>query len=150
MTIRINWGTGIAAIYTAFALATTGFVYFAMRQPVELVSPDYYAASLQHDARMAATANAHALGERLAVDVDAAGRTIAIAWPEEQRASLAGRIVLYRPSDAAADRSLRIAPGADGRQIVTLTGLAPGHWVLKLEWQAAGRSYYAERAVVAR
>jgi YD repeat-containing protein len=150
MTIKMNWGTGIAAVYTAFALATSGFVYFAMQQPVELVNVDYYAASLQHDARMAATTNANALGERLRVDIDASGRTVAITWPEDQRSTIAGTVTLYRSADASADRRFPIAAGPDGRQVVSLAGLAAGHWTVKLEWQAAGRGYYAERAVVAR
>ena len=41
MRITFNWGTGIAAVYTVFALATTGFVTFAMSQRVDLVSSDY-------------------------------------------------------------------------------------------------------------
>lgn len=48
MTIRLHWGTGIALAYTTFALATIGFVVFAMQRPVDLVSADYYADALRH------------------------------------------------------------------------------------------------------
>ena len=43
---------------------------------------------------------------------------------------------------------MRIAPDRDGVQHVPLAGLARGHWRVKLEWQADGRGYYAERLVV--
>jgi hypothetical protein len=44
--MRLNWGTGVAAAYLLFAIATGGFAAFAMSRPVLLVSPDYYADSL--------------------------------------------------------------------------------------------------------
>ena len=60
--MKLNWGTGIAGVYIAFALATTGFVSFAMGRPVDLVQPDYYAQALRQDERMEAIANADRLG----------------------------------------------------------------------------------------
>lgn len=148
MTMQINWGTGITAVYSAFALATSGFVYFAMQQPVDLVRPDYYAASLSYDTRLAATQEAARLGDALTVAVDTGGRLVAITWPRDQVATMSGTITLYRASDASADRTVRIAPDCDGVQQVPLAGLAHGHWLVKLEWQAGERGYYAERLVV--
>ena len=58
MRITFNWGTGIALVYIAFAVATTGFVTFAMNRSVDLVSADYYAQSLQQDQQMDAEQNA--------------------------------------------------------------------------------------------
>ena len=65
--MTFNWGTGIALVYTAFALATSAFVAFAIERHVDLVSPDYYARSLQLDRRMAAERGAAELGDRLIV-----------------------------------------------------------------------------------
>lgn len=149
MTLRLNWGTGIALAYTTFALATMGFVAFAMTKNVDLVSPEYYARSLEHDARMAAVANAAALGAALEVVVQSEDRTVQVRWPVAMAAHVQGTATLYRPSNAALDRSMALAPDPEGRQQFPLDGLASGHWRLQLEWTAQGVTYYAERDIVA-
>ena len=61
MSIKLNWGTGIALVYAIFAAATTGFVTFAMNRSVDLVSNDYYTQALRQDERMQAERNTQAL-----------------------------------------------------------------------------------------
>src|SRR5438105_3272117 len=67
MKITVNWGVGIAAVYAVFAASTTAFVVFAMKQPVDLVSPDYYAQALKQDAHTDAVMRAAELGSRVSV-----------------------------------------------------------------------------------
>lgn len=148
--MRFHWGTGIAATYVAFAAGTSGFVAFAMGQRVELVRPDYYEYSLAHDAHREAARRAAALGGAFTIDVAADGRLATVSWPRAHAAGMRGVIRLYRPSDVSADRRLEAAPGADGRQIVSLAGLASGRWRLQLEWQVNGVAYAAERDLDAR
>lgn len=143
--MRLHWGAGIAATYVAFATATSGFVVFAMGQRVELVRPDYYEYSLAHDAHRAAAARAAALGSRFGLDVAADGRRVAVSWPAEQAGRIRGTIRLYRPSDVSADRRIEAAPDVEGRQVVSLAGLAAGRWRLQLDWQTDGVAYAAER-----
>lgn len=146
MRIRFNWGTGIALVYTAFALGTSAFVAFAMGRPVDLVSADYYARSLQLDRRLEAERNTVSLGSRLSV-VQGDGR-VSLTLPAELADAAVGTITLYRASDARADRTITLAVDASGRQEVPLAGLAPGYWLLQLEWTARGASYYTQRTVV--
>jgi nitrogen fixation protein FixH len=148
MTVRLNWGTGIAVAYTSFALATLGFVAFAMTKDVDLVSPEYYARSLEHDARMAATANSAALGSSLVIDIRPEARAVHAQWPAAMAPGISGTATLYRPSSAALDRTIRLAPDAAGRQVLSLEGLTSGRWRLQLEWTAHGVAYYAERDIV--
>jgi nitrogen fixation protein FixH len=145
MTIRIHWGIAVAMFYAAFALSTVGFVVFAMTQDVQLVSDDYYARSLAHDGHMQAVANADALGTALRVEVHSKARVVHVQWPAELAAQVRGAATMYRPSNARADTSVPLVPGADGSLDIPTTGLAPGHWRLQLRWTAAGRDYYAER-----
>jgi hypothetical protein len=149
MKIRFNWGTGIALTYAAFVLATTGFVVFAMGRPVVLVRADYYAESLRQDQQMQAVQNARDLGAGVSVTTGGDGDVL-VSIPREQARSAHGTVTLYRASDAAADRVFDLAPGADGRQRVSLRGLLAGHWVVQLRWNAGGRAYYVEQPVIAR
>ena len=145
MRSSFNWGHGVALVYTAFAIATIGFVTFAMGRPVDLVSDDYYAQSLQQNARMEAERNAGTL--RPVPVVRAAGRSAVFALSREQAAGAAGTLTLYRPSDASADRLFALALDASGAQQVSLEGLAHGRWILQARWSAAGREYYFEQPV---
>jgi hypothetical protein len=144
-----NWGTGIAITYTAFALATSGFVTFAMNRPVDLVSQDYYAQSLRLDQRMQAERNARGLRSTPAI-VQESERVVRLTVPPDQARSARGTITLYRPADASADRTIDLVPDANGRQDIPLGGLAPGNWIVKVQWTVEGMNYYCEQAVVAR
>ena len=145
MTIRVNWGTGIALVYTAFATATAGFVTFAMGRPVDLVSQDYYTRSLHQDQRIAAEKNALALGSDAQI-VQTDARAVLLALPRAHAAAR-GSVTLYRASDASADRTVEVALDARARQRVSLDGLRHGRWIVQVSWSAAGRDYYLEQPV---
>ena len=133
MRITFNWGTGIAAVYTVFALATTGFVTFAMSQRVDLVSSDYYAQSLRQDQRIAAERNAGLLEPAPSVVLTGSGQAM-LSLPSDQ-AGAAGAITWYRPSDPKADRTTTLALDRDGRQQLPLSGLMAGRGLCR----SAGR-----------
>jgi nitrogen fixation protein FixH len=147
MRRRWHWGVGITLVYVAFATGTVGFVIFAMRQQVDLVSADYYPQSLVHDARMAATARAAALGEAFAVAAAPDARTLAVTWPQDMRVDT-GQITLYRASDARSDRSIPVAPDPRGRQVVALGDIERGAWIVRVDWTAGGETFFAERRIV--
>lgn len=148
MAFKWNWGWGIATTYVAFAAGTLGMVVFAMEQPIELVRPDYYEQSLRENQRMAATANADALGESLACAVSGDGRTLLVKIPAADHAAVTGTITLYRPSSSGADRSYPLVVDAGGQQILSLDGLARGHWKVNLDWTSGDRSFYREQPIL--
>jgi len=141
--LKLNWGFGVAVVYVVFAIATVMFLVFAMRQPVDLVSAEYYAEGLHQDQRADATENARRLGTAVGVRRADAG-PIVLTIPEDQAASARGRITLYRPSNARADRVMDLVVDAGGHQVIPLDGLAAGHWTFKIAWTAGGRSFYYE------
>lgn len=141
---RIHWGLAIALVYAAFASATIAFVVFALRQPVDLVSADYYARSLRVDDRAAAERRASALAA-VACRIDDGGRTLVVTLPREAATGATGTLTLYRPSDGGSDRSVPLDVDATGTQRVPLAGVARGRWQLQLDWQAGGVRYYVEQ-----
>jgi nitrogen fixation protein FixH len=147
VTRFLHWGAGITLVYATFATGTLGFVMFAMRQQVDLVSADYYPQSLAHDARMEATARADALGQTFSVEAEPEAGTRAIAWPQGMRVET-GQITLYRASDARSDRSVPVAPDSRGRQVVAVRGIERGAWTVRVDWTAGGKSYFAERRIM--
>jgi hypothetical protein len=147
MKARIHWGVAIGAVYTMFAASTIGFVVFAMSQPVDLVSADYYARALEHDAHVAATARADALGLTLTCRVSEDARTLVLELPGDLARTASGIVRLYRPSNGRADRTADLRLDAGGRQRLPLDGLARGRWTLQLEWRANGLAYYHEQSL---
>ena len=145
--MRVNWGTAIAVVYAVFASSTAGFVVFALRHPVQLVSENYYGESLAHDAKRAAIENADRL-QATVLDVDATD--IVVSIPSAHRSDARGDLRLYRPSDVAADRTWALALDVDGRQRFGTHDLARGRWVAQLSWTSGGRRFYREQRVEVR
>jgi nitrogen fixation protein FixH len=143
-----HWGTGVALVYVLFAGSTLGFVTFALNNPVELVSADYYERSLEHDQRVEAEGHARALGARLQVTIRPGAAALDVAIPPEAAPAASGRIILYRPSDAQADRTIPLSLDADGRQSVAIASLSRGRWLVRIEWESDGRAYAHEQALV--
>lgn len=144
-----NWGTKIAVTYGLFATGTLTMVGIAVSQRTDLVSPDYYARAVKHDERTTALANTAALGTTFTISSFGDERLV-VRWPHQPDA---GTLVLYRPSNADADRTLPLAAtaaGAGAEQQIPLDGLQRGLWRMQVTWMWQGRPYYAEQDVVVR
>ena len=149
MKTYLNWGTGVAFAYVAFATATMAFVVFALRRPVDLVAADYYTQSLRQDQQMEAERNARELGGSASV-TQPGDRAVVVAVPHAHASSAHGTVTLYRASDASADRVVDLKTDADGRQQISLEGLKPGVWSVQVRWSAQDRAFYLEQRVFAR
>ena len=145
--MRINWGMGMGVTYVVFAMATGGFVAFAMSRPVSLVRADYYAESLREDQHLAAIRNAQTLGRTLAVKSDERDR-IRVSVPASHARDPRGSVTLYRASDAAADQTFPFHPDSKGDQDVTVSNFLRGLWLVQVRWSVDGRDYYVEEPVI--
>jgi nitrogen fixation protein FixH len=148
MQMRVHWGLAIGVVYALFASATVAFVGFALGQPVQVVSADYYARSLTYDQRLEAIRRAEALGADVSVALADDGRALVVTLPRGHRDAIAGTLTWYRPSDDGADRTVPIAPDARGVQRLALTGMRHGRWTLKMEWTSNAERYYREQPVL--
>jgi hypothetical protein len=145
--MKLTWGTGLAAAYILFAVGTLGVVAFAVTQPADLVSADYYSRSLQHDVRMEAERNGRALEPLLTLAVRSDRSAVDLTLPPGPRSGAQGTVTLYRPSDASADRVTPMALDPTGRQVIDVAALTSGVWRVRLEWTAGGTPYFVERMV---
>jgi hypothetical protein len=149
MTLKWNWGVGVALTYTIFATSTLGFVAFAMSRPVSLVRNDYYEDALREDQKRQAEANARTLGDQLIIGV---GRDhdVVVRLPPAHATDVHGTVTLYRASDPSADREVALVLSPDGTQRIALAGLPLGRWLVQLRWTTAKRDFYAEQEVTVR
>lgn len=138
-TSKFHWGWRIGIVYTAFALATLGFVGFALTQEVDLVRSDYYEHSLEHDATMLARSNAKQLGASAGISIE--NGLIVVTVPEAHVTALAGTVVLYRATTTKHDRTFELKPDGQGRMQISTQGLERGKWTVTVQWSDGTKKY---------
>jgi len=131
-------------IIGAFVSATMVAVIM-IRQKVDLVVPDYYEQDLRHSERMSQERRARGLERPLNIQFDTGTKILALTFPDP---SVTGTIQLYRPSDSALDQTINVQPGDDGRQTISIAGLASGFWRVNIAWQFGNEVYYSSEALV--
>lgn len=145
----MSWGWRIFVLYTLFVAMTLGMVLYMSRFEVNLVAKDYYRQEIGYQAQIDKMKNVSALSEAPDVALDPDSRTLIVKFPPEHGgAELKGSITLFRPSDSRMDRHLPVQIGADGKQIISVDGLAKGLWRVKVDWQADGLEFYFEDKVM--
>ncbi len=143
--MKFNWGTGIALFYGLFVVVLVAAVIKSTQHDNSLVSDHYYADDLAYQQHYVKLANSRSLAEDVKIihNTDA----VLLAFPKDLGAAQ-GEIVFFCPSDSKQDFTIAIQPDADNRQEIPLKGLKKGLWKVKVDWQANGRSYYKEEAVI--
>ncbi len=146
---RSPWPYAIAIYFVVFISFITMFIIWAVRQKMDLVRQDYYSDEMLFQQQIDTVNRTRAFTRQIDVNYDDARRAITIRLPMEHALqALAGRIHLYRPSDAKLDRELKLAPNDNGTQQIDTTGLQPGLWKVRVQWTANGEEFYFDRAVV--
>jgi hypothetical protein len=120
------------------------FVTFTLRHPTDLVSKDYYKQEVDYQSHMDNARRADADPGSASLHLDAATRVCEIEFPA---AGVEGNVTLYRPADAALDRTVPIALDINRRQQIDLASLAPGLWRVRLQWTRGAEEYFKEKAI---
>jgi hypothetical protein len=148
-TNRNLWPLGIILTLAVFFTGTVGLVVMACSQRVDLVSPDYYERELKFQSRIDQVERTRHAASHPAVAYDAAGKCITVFLPADQAGQgITGRIELYRPSAAGLDRTIDLAPDAQGVQRLDAASLAPGLWKVRVSWTVDHQDYFLDEKVV--
>ena len=143
---KYSWPLAIALAYGLFAVLTIGFVVFAVRNPTDLVSRDYYRDEIRHQERMDSEQRAQNDPDAPTVAMNKAARTCVIHFPGTAPAS--GTLTLYRPSDAKLDRTVAVSLDGKQSQTLDLADSVPGLWRLRIEWTRSNETYFSEEVLV--
>ena len=143
-THKSGWGKGVVAVFVLFVAAMLGVTGYLMSQDVPLVTNSYYEKELRYQERIEALERTRALGS--AVECFADGREVRIQFPQTvPQSDMTGQILLYRPADHSADRTLPVKPDSAWRQRIPTSSLLPGLWRLQVQWTMRGEEYYLEQ-----
>lgn len=144
--MKLNWGTGIALFYGAFALTMLGVVFASQQHKPGLVSEKYYDLDLHYEARLEQKQNTANLQNNLKINYSAQQAVVELQFPAEIGA-VSGKVTFYRPSDGGSDFTVQIGADAEGKMFIPVAQVAEGIWRVQVEWEAAGKRYFFEEKI---
>ncbi|WP_229214874.1 FixH family protein [Dyadobacter bucti] len=145
-TIKINWGTGIAILYTGFVAMILVLVVMSTNQKIDLATDRYYDEELKFQDRINKTERAEALSKPLSWTVTREG--LLIQYPEfGTDADITGKITLYCPSNNKNDRSFPVA-ASDGKQFIAASDIPQGRYRLQIDWKNSNQTFWNEGVIL--
>jgi hypothetical protein len=141
--MKLNWGTGIFLFIILFLLAAFSFIFYTSRQNYSLVEEDYYPKELRHEEKLVKMRNVNALKGQLRAETDKSN--LVLHFPDDFRGkTVTGKVAVYRPSDESLDLAFPLAVDTSMIQLISLSKLAHGRYVVKAEWRSEEKDYYKE------
>jgi hypothetical protein len=142
-----NWGTGIALVYTIFAMSMIALVASSFSKKLDLDSKDYYAQELVFQNQIDKSNRARALASSVKWEVTK-GKII-ITYPQQfVGRKLIGNAFLFKPSDNNADVNFQIKTDEQLKQEISTSTLSKGMYKIRIDWAVGKETYFNEGAVV--
>ena len=139
----MTWGNKLILVFIAFGVFMGTLVYKCMQSPVSLVSKEYYKDDLNYQQVIDGNNSAGKLSAQVLLTQDES--TVQLQLPAEMEAqSPEGRIWFYCVSNGSNDKKFRLDAAS---QQFALNEFSKGRYVVKVEWQAQGTNYYAEKEI---
>ena len=145
--MKFNWGTGIFIVIVLFLIAVIAFFIFINNLDVNLVEENYYERELAYQERIDRINNTSSLAGKIVL-IQEPGVIIIQFPPSDSIISSKGNLTFYRPSDPKKDLKVPLNLNDSSRQIVDITGMDKGKWVVKIDWDMGGKEYYFEESVI--
>jgi nitrogen fixation protein FixH len=147
---RSLWPVAITTFFILAALFLGSFVIYALRQREDLVATNYYENEIRYQQQIDLQNRSQAVAAQVVVTYEPIANHIVITLPAAQAQGAAGKIRLYRPSDASLDREFPLAPDAAGAQTLDAAKLQPGLWKVRVQWTAGGQEYFVDQRVIVK
>jgi hypothetical protein len=147
MKMKFNWGTGIFIVIVLFLLVVIAFFIFINTLDINLVEDNYYEKELVYQERIEKINNTASLTGKINISIEPG--ILIIQFPAiDSTFSPSGSVLLYRPSDPKKDLTLPLHLDNSLRQIVDISSINKGKWIVKLEWEMGGKAYYFEEGLI--
>jgi hypothetical protein len=143
--MKWNFGTGIAVVYSIFALSMIAAAIRSTHYDVGLVKKDYYADDLAYQGHFNKVQNEKSSSERLKISQDTEGSLI-LSFPKTQTPPN-GSITFFRPSKMGIDQTFALKTTVDNTMIISTQNLMRGLWKIQIDWSANGTAFYREETI---
>lgn len=142
--MKLNWGFGIFAFYTAFVVFILFLVFRSSQEKVDLVTEDYYQRELEYQDVIKKKDNAAKLDTGLSYTIN--NMSVDLRFPPSQK-KLNGKIVVYRPSNKNFDKSFVISLDQNNEMTIALDDSPLGLYKMMVSWQADSLGFYVEKDI---
>lgn len=143
---RNPWPIAIVSFFAVFITFIAVFIGFASRQRMDLVRANYYEDEILYQEQIDRLKRTQPIRSEVMIAYDSAQECFKVTLPVSS--SVAGRLHLYRPSNATLDREFELAVKPDGTQQIKVKNLSAGLWKVRLNWKANDQEYYFDQSVV--
>lgn len=137
------WPIAIVATFVIFAAGLFVLIGFMVSEDLDLVSEDYYQAEIEFQDKI--DKRNRAVKDGRVVEVVKEGTLLRLDFPDANKENTAGEIYLYRSAGSADDLRFDVEPDAAGGQIIDISDLPPGNWIVKIEWKLGDVEYFTEK-----
>jgi len=148
MRIRIDWGSGMAALFSLFVVFILSLTFYSATRSYHLVEKDYYSKELNYQSRIEQIKRSRKDPSRFDWKYDNSENSVVFRFRGEPRAVVMGEIHFYRPSDSGLDFKIPIQLNNEGEMEVGTEGLRKGLWRIKASVIAADEEYYKEDILI--
>src|SRR5436190_14526070 len=98
--MKLNWGFGIAAVYTLFAVSMILFAVKASQQHYDLVNDNYYNEAVNYQQKIDAGKNAALADSKLSIEYLSKENAIEINSVSKSNNKIKGTLSFYKPDRA--------------------------------------------------
>lgn len=145
--MKLNWGSGIAAVYILFMVGVLIMVFIFMNQDVLLETDNYYSKGIKYQEQIDKAARTNELPEQLVIKLS--NNNIIFSFPKIfKQTKIGGSIYFYRPSNNQKDFAIKIQTDTSAVQMISSDKLEKGLWKVKANWFANNQSYYNEKLLM--
>lgn len=140
----MSWSKWIIVAFILFAGFIGTLVAVCMRAEVSLVSKDYYKEELEFQQQIVRIENTSALKNKPVIKLN--NGVIQIAFDHFEKLEK-GSLVLFRPSDAALDKTFALTPSAGSIREFSTESLDHGMYRARMQWTMEGKEFFHEEVI---
>jgi nitrogen fixation protein FixH len=148
MRFRIDWGSGMAALFSLFVVYILSLTFYSATRPYHLVEKDYYSKELDYQSRIEQIRRSLNDPSRFDWTYNNGENSVIFRFRGEPQDLATGEIHFYRPSDSGLDFKIPIQLNNEGEMEVSTEGLRKGLWRIKASLIAADEEYYKEDILI--
>lgn len=145
---KMNWGKGIALAITIFIIGTLSMVSYFISLDFFLVTNNHYEKGVEYQKTIESKERARQLENPVLVVFDEKTESLRIIFPNELIGKAQGNINLYRPNNPKLDKRLPLQVNATGTQVIPVSEMEKGKWILTIEWTIDQLDYLEEKTIM--
>jgi hypothetical protein len=145
---REIWPLAIVGVLAIFISGILYAVTLMVSQDVPMVAEDYYAQELAYQGTIDKQKRVIEDARRPEIRVMKATEAVEVSYPGITKDHLVtGKIQFQRPADDGKDFTLPVNPEADGKQWISVSYADKGLWLVQIDFEVDGVSYYHEENI---